>query len=369
MLISSAVRRSKASASAPALPVASHDPHGGLPKAKVDSAAAVLRGCYPTGFQETAWNGTEESIGEGQTQGLKAWFQLGLLGVDLQRKAWGQAFPGLAKATVDCVLKKIGAVKKFVLKKKKNSVTGERMQPWVKELLVVLSQQQDGVDPPPKRLSGGKAGSSASGLQKAKTKAVSNIEEVLPPPSPTSVVSIAPSLHTAVSSPVVSLQAMEEKEQSESLKKPAAAVSSSGLKRPAKKIAKVMKASMAWKPSPSFGFVKETKASSKSYIQFKKSMGEKFSLLVNVQDTASPSHKLVVDKLMLFVTSEVGLNKAQVLAKRDEIIAGWKWAGLGKALVVFQLHFVHGGKKQNRSLGVVARKAQFFLIVTNDFLF
>ena len=64
MLICSAIRRSKASAPAPALPVASHDPHGGLPKAKVDSAAGVLRGCYPTGFQEIAWNGAEKALGK-----------------------------------------------------------------------------------------------------------------------------------------------------------------------------------------------------------------------------------------------------------------------------------------------------------------
>ena len=53
--------------------------------------------------------------------------ELDFLGVDSQRKAWGQAFPGLAKATVDCALKEIGAVEKIVQKS-----TGERMQPWGK---------------------------------------------------------------------------------------------------------------------------------------------------------------------------------------------------------------------------------------------
>ena len=109
MLISSAVRRSKASAPKPAaLPVASHGHgHGGLEKANVSSAAAVLRGCFPNGFQEISWNGSEEVVGETQSKALQAWFQLDVGGVEWQRKAWGEAFPGLGKATIDAVLKKM----------------------------------------------------------------------------------------------------------------------------------------------------------------------------------------------------------------------------------------------------------------------
>jgi hypothetical protein len=129
MLITSAVRRSKASAPKPAaLPVASHA-HG-LEKANVSSAAAVLRGCFPNGFQEISWNGSEEVVGETQSKALQAWFQLDVGGVEWQRKAWGEAFPGLGKATIDAVLKKTANVKTFVVKKgKKQSVTGEGCSP------------------------------------------------------------------------------------------------------------------------------------------------------------------------------------------------------------------------------------------------
>lgn len=50
-------------------------------------------------------------------------------------------------------------------------------------------------------------------------------------------------------------------------------------------------------------------------------MSDKESLLVNVGSTNQ--HHKVVEQLMEFVTSAgVGLQKAHVLKKRDEIIAG-----------------------------------------------
>ncbi len=83
-----------------------------------------------------------------------------------------------------------------------------------------------------------------------------------------------------------------------------------------KKKPAIQKCSHAWKESPSFGLVKCTKATSKSYIQFRKAMGEKFSLLVNVQGDGVDHHQ-TVDSLMDFVCQEGGLDKAKVLAKRD----------------------------------------------------
>ena len=85
--------------------MASHA-HGGLPKAKVDNASAVLRGLFPQGFQEASWNGNDECVRENHSKTLQAWFQLDIAGVELQRKVWGEAFPGLDKATIESVLKK-----------------------------------------------------------------------------------------------------------------------------------------------------------------------------------------------------------------------------------------------------------------------
>ena len=61
--------------------------------------------------------------------------------------------------------------------------------------------------------------------------------------------------------------------------------------------------------------MKSTKATAKSYIQFKEGLGGTFSLLVNVTESASSQHHLVVEQLMDYVTSEVGLQKAHVFSK------------------------------------------------------
>ena len=64
--------------------------------------------------------------------------------------------------------------------------------------------------------------------------------------------------------------------------------------------------------------MKCTKATNKSYIQFKKTMGEKQALLVNVQGDGHQT----ADSLMDFVCPEGGLDKAKVLAKRDDLKSG-----------------------------------------------
>ena len=337
MLVSSAVRRGKSS-SAVSLPVASHPVgDGGLPKAstkadaalnaQIDNAAAVLRGCYPHGFQENTWNGDEEDIGATHTKGLKAWFQTqaGLVGVIHHRKAWGKAFPGLNKASIDGVLKKISAVRKFVLKKKKkkNSITGARMQPWVRELLDVLNA--------PSQRGSGASSSRAPPTPEPPTppgSPASTEAPAIPFSQPESIVSICSSAvacsEGAVSSTVASLSGLPKAQAKAAniLHKPAAAKKTAAVKKKPATVKPVQKLGNAWKESPSFGFVKPIKATAKSYIQFKEGLGGTFSLLVNVTESASSQHHLVVEQLMDYVTSEVGLQKAHVLAKRDEIIAG-----------------------------------------------
>ena len=323
MLISSAVKRSKAAhAKSAPLPVASHA-HGGLPKAKVDNASAVLRGLFPQGFQEASWNGNEESVGENHSKTLQAWFQLDVVGVELQRKVWGDAFPGLGKATIESVLKKISLIKRYVLKKNKNATTGERMPPWVKDLLHVLKGATSSTKPPSKQGGGGlnKAPMPRAIIERQPEPAEEHVRHESPAPSDSqSAISIqssaAPSLGTAAPSQVVNLSQPQHIE-------PAA---SSGRKRPAaslkKPAAKVQKASEAWKASISFGFVKATKAKSKSYIQSKPAMAEKCSCLVNVQAAHHYDHHQIVDKLMAFVCCEGGLDKAKVVEHRNWLMRG-----------------------------------------------
>jgi hypothetical protein len=170
------------------------------------------------------------------------------------------------------------------------------MQPWVKDLLQVFgtkkaSPKAAAPRPPPKPAKPtlapkAQSNSAGNGLEKAQTLDTESQEPATPPhdfeehaTQTQSVVSIQSSTPAspAVSSTVASLRGPQQ----------GAAASSSGLKRPASKMkkpaSKVQKVSEAWKQSPSFGFVKATEATAKSYIVSRESMKENCHLLVMSQ--------------------------------------------------------------------------------------
>lgn len=182
---------------------------------------------------------------------------------------------------------------KVCFEKNKNATTGERMPPWVKDLLHVLKGATSSTKPPSKQGGGGlnKAPMPRAIIERQPEPAEKHDRQESPAPSDSqSAISIqssaAPSLGTAASSQVVNLSQPQHIE-------PAA---SSGRKRPAASLkkpgAEVQKASEAWKASISFGFVKATKAKSKSYIQSKPAMAEKCLCLVNVQAAHHYDHHI-----------------------------------------------------------------------------
>jgi hypothetical protein len=76
----------------------------------------------------------------------------------------------------------------------------------------------------------------------------------------------------------------------------------------------------AWKTSPSFGYVKITHAKDKSYIQFKKTEKDRFASLVNVQGIGPGKIREVADQLFSLVRRQAGLDKAQVVSKKKELM-------------------------------------------------
>lgn len=74
---------------------------------------------------------------------------------------------------------------------------------------------------------------------------------------------------------------------------------------------------IAWKDSKSFGFLKPTYATGKSYIQAKESAKARPYLLVNVQ--GCENHYNIVKELMEFAASEKGLTKENVVCMRDKL--------------------------------------------------
>ena len=244
------------------------------------------------------------------------------------RKAWQMAFPNLGSSSVNAVLKKISGIKTYLLRKQRNAKTGERMPPWVKRLLGVLNSHLQKVDPPATEKSkAAMAVSIATAVGDSGTEELSEAQEDAQSLDCISVSSTAPcSQSTQIASlagegglkrPAASSSSVEEKPASNGFKRPASA-SAGGLKKA------IRKAPIAWQQSPSFGFVKFTVATEKSYIVSKQKLDDKPTCLVNVQGTGGVDHGQVVGQLMDLVLNEGGLTKAMVVAKKQELLKKWK---------------------------------------------
>ena len=76
----------------------------------------------------------------------------------------------------------------------------------------------------------------------------------------------------------------------------------------------------AWEPSFSFGLMKLTRATGKSYIQAKEKEACKPYCLVNVMGGSCKDHKALGEQLLRFAKA-AGLTKEMVVAERDSMIA------------------------------------------------
>jgi len=84
---------------------------------------------------------------------------------------------------------------------------------------------------------------------------------------------------------------------------------------------KVMPSNSAWEKTPSFGLVKMTLATDKSYIQAKPDWGSKPWCLVNVTGKPNRDHKVVCRQLLDFVKSTPDLTKEAVVSERNRLTA------------------------------------------------
>ena len=103
-------------------------------------------------------------------------------------------------------------------------------------------------------------------------------------------------------------------EKAKKMKRPAAPV-----KRPAANTSTASSKATTWQPSDSFGFLKCTKATEKSYIQAKPDLSAKPYCLVNVQGSGV-DHAAVVDQLMEYA-KQAGLDKAKVVKEKISLLA------------------------------------------------
>lgn len=335
MLVTSAVRRSRVSSGssgsrAPGLQKASSTSGqelAGLQKASdpVEAATVFLRNVFPHGFQENFFHGREEIVGEQHFAFFNSWFGMQTLSVPTARKAWESAFPSLGRSAVNAALTKITGVKNFVLKKKRNAKTGEKMPHWVKTLVATIDAAglPGGLGKAEKL-----ASSSKQVVAAVPDETPSDLADGLEPSQEVDCISLSSSGPLSPSTQVASLSGNlpEDMVSSGALQKPAASTAGAS-KRPASALGglhkakkKVRQMQKSWKASPSFGFVKDTVASEKSYIVSKKTLDEKPTCLVNVQGSHGVDHAKVVGQLMDILLSESGLTKAMVVAKKNELL-------------------------------------------------
>lgn len=337
MLVTSA--RTKRSGPPPSLPVE------GSEELSVSRLAAVLRGSFPQGLDEGQWQGDEEKLGPIHVNFLKTYWQNDAMPLPFARKAWQQAFPSCGKGQINSIVGKIADLKKYVTKKKHNSKTGVLMPAWVKDLLPYLQTRA------PSAVS---SGSAVASLKKAKAEdapkaegsrpsrvsntgsAMASLKKAKVEYAPTGLASAeaggpgqsseaeelddGKSILTVSSSAAPSTAVMSLASRS-TTKRPSMNVGKKPAARTVKKKPGCIQGLRrnSWKASPSFGWVKATFATQKSYIQYKASLGDKMQLLVNCQGNFD--HADVTRNLLDLVTAKSGLDKAMVLEERNKLLA------------------------------------------------
>lgn len=279
---------------------------------EVQALSHVVKNYFPRGITELDFSGEPEQVGERHTEFLSVYLPMSKNSLkDVERKAFQEAGgPKVSKHVVETCVGKCRAVRKVVLRKNRNSKTGQNMPGWCKQLLAALLPAQamsSGAScakavAKPKALPVAMAASVASepGLEEAQSPATPEIA-----PTQDTVLTVPSS---AASSPVVALALPVE---GTPLKKPA-----SVLKKPA--CVKAKKSTGAWKASASFGEMKLTVAKGKSYIQAREAPGSKPYCLVNIQKEGV-DHAALAQSVMTFA-SGAGLNKAQVVEYKNSLL-------------------------------------------------
>ena len=291
---------------------------------------------------ENEWQGSAEEIAEKHLQTLTLWYPLADRGNKPQwKKLWMNTFSQLGQEGVDTILQKIQATRKYARKKMKNNTTGARMPPWLKELVACFNCKpalpvEAGLERPKLK------------MLRPKTSPDKTLTEVLATTGQTREDSPveasgdffkcrqcgclpgfpgACSIHselcgrTAVMSLASSgLERPPPMKKPPACKKPAACKKSLPGKKPASVKPTVVKKKKPEVISPSFGPLSVIKATEKSYTQYWVD-GEK-KLLVNVPGKRCDAPK-VVDALVEHVLSTPGLEKGQMVAKKEELMVAF----------------------------------------------
>ena len=266
-----------------------------------------------------------------------------------ERKAFQEACPHLTKSEVKQIVNALHEYKSFLHRKNRNQKTGEKTEPVFKGLFQAIlgnksqelaqglekkqSEESQACQKPAKRLRSKTTpekaavsqkpeeaeqldapASSSSGIYFAWNQpepAEASQSDKVPSEAGESILSISSSSGLVPASSLKSAKASPKAVQ----KKPSQ--KNQVQKKPAKKPAE---ATGSWLASPSFGWVHETKASSKAYLVYKKAWQDKASCLVNVNLPKGEKQSQVMAALVEKCKEE-GWDKNKLVDYKNGLLA------------------------------------------------
>lgn len=295
---------------------------------EINQFVAVLRG-YPLASTAEAWPADSEEACRRHADFLAVWLKMPQIGKAEMRCSLKKANSKLSASEQKAIANAMMGAKTWLNRKKRNMKTGEKTPPVFQKLLQALdgpgSAQPGEGSSSHKRKSGNQPEQQPS-LKKAKA----GITIVDPVEEEQERLTEVWEIQSSVPPTQESLVAAEELARAH-MKRPAAATASK--KKPAKApshkpaTAKGCKKKpgegKGWQKSASFGWIKQTRASKKAYIQAKPGEGQdKAHCLVNVGLPAGPKQDKVMDAVFAKALGEESLEKASLVKFKNELLAG-----------------------------------------------
>ena len=314
----------------------------------VKSLVALIKGCLPN-CRVDDFPADPENACKRQHQFLTLWYNTSCMRKPEERKAFEEACPHLTKSEVKQIVNALHEYKSFLHRKNRNQKTGEKTEPVFKGLFQAIlgnksqelaqglekkqSEESQACQKPAQRLRSKTTPEKAAVSQKpeeaeqldAQASSSSGIYFAWNQPEPAeasqsdkvpseageSILSISSSSGLVPASSLKSAKASPKAVQ----KKPSQ--KNQVQKKPAKKPAE---ATGSWLASPSFGWVHETKASSKAYLVYKKAWQDKASCLVNVNLPKGEKQSQVMAALVEKCKEE-GWDKNKLVDYKNGLLA------------------------------------------------
>ena len=316
------------------------------------SLVALIKGCLPN-CRVDDFPADPENACKRQHQFLTLWYNTSCMRKPEERKAFEEACPHLTKSEVKQIVNALHEYKSFLHRKNRNQKTDEKTEPVFKGLFQAIlgnksqelvqglekkqSEESQACQKPAKRL-----------RSKTTPEKEAFSEKPEEAPKPAAPASSSSGIYFAWNHPEPAEASQSDKVSSEAGESILTVSSSSGVvpasslkpakagkaaspkavykkpsqknqvpKKPAKKPAE---ANGSWLASPSFGWVHETKASSKAYLVYKKAWQDKASCLVNVNLPKGEKQSQVMAALVEKCKEE-GWDKNKLVDYKNGLLA------------------------------------------------